>query len=345
MRRLFFYEQIPLLFAYSQQLFFVLWVFYLDVGRWSSTFSYAVWFSLCILFFYFIYRYCTHRRFYRRLSLPLKDLDHSLQDLGNASLPSALSRLLGEQSRFYQEELLAHQDRKKKHLIFIHQWVHQMKIPLSVLHLIAQEGDVESHLDSVREEVDRLKRGLEMVLYTSRLDAFAHDFHVHPVQLQKLLSTLVSENKYLFIRNRVFPKLEVPEDLWIESDVKWISFVFTQLLTNAVRYSVGDNKKIRFTASMRGQRVVVAVEDEGVGIPREDIDHVFQPYYTGVNGRRYRESTGMGLYLVHEVCERLGYQVELESQRDKGTKVSIVFGERIQGDFFSRAKLGNLRRI
>jgi signal transduction histidine kinase len=52
---------------------------------------------------------------------------------------------------------------------------------------------------------------------------------------------------------------------------------------------------------------------------------VFQPYFTGENGRRYPESTGMGLYLVREICGRLHHKVELDSKVGEGTSVRIVF--------------------
>ncbi|GJM80508.1 hypothetical protein HMSSN139_30040 [Paenibacillus sp. HMSSN-139] len=67
------------------------------------------------------------------------------------------------------------------------------------------------------------------------------------------------------------------------------------------------------------------VRDYGIGILTEDIRRVFEPYYTGQRGRQYSESTGMGLYLVREVCSRLGHRVELESAPGQGTTVRLLF--------------------
>lgn len=60
-------------------------------------------------------------------------------------------------------------------------------------------------------------------------------------------------------------------------------------------------------------------------IPKQDIKRVFDPYYTGENGRQFSESTGMGLYLVRQVCQRLGHKVELDSIRGEGTAVRLLF--------------------
>lgn len=98
-----------------------------------------------------------------------------------------------------------------------------------------------------------------------------------------------------------------------------------QLVTNAVRYSAGSGSKVTFSAFPRGRQVVLEVRDRGVGIPAQDLSRVFDPYFTGENGRMFTESTGMGLYLVRQVCSKLGHEVELESQKGEGTALRLVF--------------------
>ena len=65
--------------------------------------------------------------------------------------------------------------------------------------------------------------------------------------------------------------------------------------------------------------------DEGIGIPNKDIKRIFDPFFTGKNGRKYGESTGMGLYISKEVCNNLGHNIEVTSEINKGTQVSIIF--------------------
>ena len=52
---------------------------------------------------------------------------------------------------------------------------------------------------------------------------------------------------------------------------------------------------------------------------------MFEPFFTGENGRNFGESTGMGLYIVKRVCDNLGHKVEIKSEIKKGTQVSILF--------------------
>ena len=65
-------------------------------------------------------------------------------------------------------------------------------------------------------------------------------------------------------------------------------------------------------------------EDEGIGSP-EDIPRIFEPFFTGQNGRLVPESTGMGLYFVRQVLARLGHTVEVQSAVGRGTAITITF--------------------
>jgi signal transduction histidine kinase len=82
---------------------------------------------------------------------------------------------------------------------------------------------------------------------------------------------------------------------------------------------------VTLAAFEEGRSVILEIQDHGVGIPREDLPRVFRPFYTGENGRKFKESTGMGLYLVKNIIERLNHEIEIESEVGKGTKIRIMF--------------------
>ena len=97
---------------------------------------------------------------------------------------------------------------------------------------------------SVQEEVERLKRGLEMVLMNARFENFEDDMQIEQVPLKLLVTATINENKRLFITNRVFPDVQIEDDLIVMSDAKWLRFVIEQFITNAVKYTFEENKKI-----------------------------------------------------------------------------------------------------
>ncbi|RRJ66277.1 sensor histidine kinase [Paenibacillus oralis] len=322
--RLFIREQRPLIVVYVLQLIVITLVYWLDGYRHLTISLYAALLSTCLLAAYLVFRYLTNRTFYRRLEEPRGAIRGFGEVEPGSPLSDSLQQLLKTQYRFYLAEISEQQSKIDGHLHFINQWVHQMKTPLSVIHLMVQNDD-DPKAVAIGDEVDRLRKGLEMVLYTARLDTFEHDFLVETLDLEQLVRSVVSAQKRLFIRRKVFPVIELEETLTIASDEKWLSFVLTQIVTNAVRYTTGENGKIRFRAFAREREVVLEIADEGVGIPESDLPRVFDAYFTGENGRSFQESTGMGLYLVKQICGKLGHRVELESQAGHGTTVRIVF--------------------
>jgi len=318
--KLFFREHLPLIIVNIIQMIVVLSIYILDGYRNYLTAFYSLFIGIVLLTVYLFYRYVTHKHFYRRLSHPTHKLDEVNEILGFAPLPEALTQLLKSQYTEYMNELHLQERKRNDHLTFINQWVHQMKTPLSVIQLITQEEEDE-RFTSIQEEVDKIGKGLDMVLYAARLEVFEHDFQVGPVNLRKITEQTITENKRLFIKNRVYPEIQIDPNIMIESDEKWLMFILNQLITNAVKYSVGKSQKI----FIYGSEEHIEVRDNGIGIPKADIKRVFNPFYTGENGRLYRESTGMGLYLVKEICDRIGHEIKIESEVEKGTTVKITF--------------------
>ncbi|MCJ7840141.1 sensor histidine kinase [Lederbergia sp. NSJ-179] len=321
--KLFLKDHFPLIMMNILQMMVVLLVYWMDGYRKFSLIFYSLFLGVVILSLYLIFRYIRHRKFYTRMSKSLEKMDEAFEILEDTPLSNALAGLLKQQHRLYVNDLLQQEKRRSDHLAFINQWVHQMKTPLSVIELITQENDDE-HLESIREETDKLEKGLEMVLYAARLEVFEQDFQVEPVSLKEVIEEAIRENKRFFIKSHVYPENKVSATM-VESDKKWLEFIFSQLITNAVKYSAGKAQKVVIFETKNQLETIVTVQDNGVGIPKTDIKRVFNPFFTGENGRLYRESTGMGLYLVKEVCEKLGHKIEISSVQGEGTSVKLYF--------------------
>jgi len=328
--KLFLREHLPLTIFFLVQVAITSLIYWLDNSHRSSTIWYAVLISFVLYGTYLTFRYMTHRKFYARLSTKLTHLDESIADYGDSPLSTELHELLQSQYSHFQNNTHSLKAKLDQHVTFINQWVHQMKTPVSVVHLILQKEDHPA-FDSVQDEMDRIKKGLDTILYTARLETFSRDFKAETVPLAALVSSITSEQKRLFIRNRVFPNVDINPSIVVASDTKWLSFVLIQLVTNAVKYSAERSQKISIQAFHRGKQVALEIRDEGVGIPPQDLKRVFDPYFTGENGRKYQESTGMGLYLAKEICNQLNHRIELESKVDVGTTVRLIFQEDLGG--------------
>ncbi|KKO54632.1 sensor histidine kinase [Paenibacillus sp. DMB20] len=326
--RLFLREQRPLIFVYVAQLLVITLIYRLAGFRNMEISLYAGMVSGCLLIGYLVFRYVANRPFYKRLEQPFVSADPQGEPFSGGSsqtpLAEALQQVLRNQFRQYSTELHNYKHRIESHLQFINQWAHQMKTPVSVMHLILQKKDDPDSM-AIGDELDRLKKGLELMLHTARLDTFEHDFYVESLSLEQVVRSAASEQKRLFIRRRIFPAVDIQTGLSVTSDEKWLSFVLSQLMTNAVRYTPGEQGKVFFHGCRRGTDVILEIRDEGIGIPPGDLPRVFEPYFTGENGRRYQESTGMGLYLVQQICGKLGHGLDIQSSPGKGTTVTITF--------------------
>ncbi|MFC4401486.1 sensor histidine kinase [Gracilibacillus xinjiangensis] len=228
----------------------------------------------------------------------------------------------------YKQELEKLYAEKKHESMFIQQWVHQMKTPLSVMQLILEkESGSISHATKadLEEELDRIKHGLQLALYQARLQHFERDFHVEKIPFTELLRTTIQDYKSSFIRNHVYPKVDIDDSVTIYSDPKWLRFVLEQITSNAIKYASGTNTLIQYTVTNSSGVYQLHIKDEGIGIPKQDLRKVFDPFFTGYNGRHYQESTGMGLYLSKQICDALNHRLTVHSLVNKGTTVTITF--------------------
>lgn len=323
--KLFWKDQLPLLLFYLLQMLLVPSLYWLTgEDRPLSIMLYGIVLSTVVLLLYLGYRYIQYRNLYTALCDPVSLTHEQLVSMGEAPLPEAIHELLQLIDRQYQEQVNTHVRRMDQHIVFMNRWVHQMKTPLSVIQLTLQDLEDEAAA-SIQEELDRLRRGLEMVIYTSRLDRFEEDFQVEPLLLHKAVSEAVAENRRLFIRRNIRADIQVGANFAVYSDAKWLMFMLSQILTNAVNYTPGTGKCVTISAQRRDSDIILDITDQGIGISPEDLKRVFNPYFTGERGRQYHESTGMGLYLVREVCKRLGHKVELQSKLGEGTTVRLSF--------------------
>jgi two-component system, OmpR family, sensor histidine kinase YxdK len=303
---------------------FLIALFWLEGFRNMDTAIYAVTISILSIMSFLVIRYMLRRRYLAKIVELPATMEDALQKNAKTTEYALTERYLNQLYKLYQHEvqsLYATQSRQYK---FMNQWVHQMKTPVSVLELLLQQ---EEELDkkSVQEEVERLKRGLEMVLMHARLENFEDDMQIVKVPLKSIVTTTINDNKRLFITNRVFPEVQIEEDLIVMSDSKWLRFLIEQFITNAVKYTFEPYKKIYISTTQTEHHVHLTIRDEGIGIPKSDLSRVTKAFYTGENGRKTGESTGMGLYIAKEICNQLGHQLNITSEVGQGTTIEVIF--------------------
>lgn len=288
---------------------------------------YILLFNSFILVCFLIYRYYKNKEVYKLLEDGIKNFDEAFIDLGNSLLGEKISSILKQEHSIYENEIIKCNNTYEEHLTFINQWVHQMKTPLSTIKLLTQEYEGEEPVESMKVEVDKLNKGLNMAMYFARLDSFRKDFIVEKVSLHNLVLSKVNEEKQMFIKSRIVPRIEIDKSIEVNSDAKWMKFILEQLIVNGLKYSKDYGKELIIKAYEDKDNIKLSICDKGIGIPKKDIKRVFDPFFTGENGRKFGESTGMGLYIVKKVCDYLGHNISIDSKVLEGTSVTIIFNK------------------
>lgn len=226
---------------------------------------------------------------------------------------------LAQQKVELQEQKLMLLERQDELLA----WVHDMKSPMTAMQLLTEQiGDVDVK-ERLEAEWLRVYLLLDQQLHATRLMTIEQDNRMEKVLLK---AVLVQEIKAL--RSWCFDKQIAVEmnnvELDIITDRKWLGFIVRQVLSNAVKYSnVGG--EVQLYATIESDQVVLVIQDNGIGIKKEDLPRVFRKSYTGTIGRETSTATGMGLYLAKQAADSLNIKFMIESTEAVGTTVKIRF--------------------
>jgi len=303
---------------------FVLVLYWLDGFRGINTAIYSIIMSLLLTAGFLVGRFIMRRSYYAAILRKPEKMEDALIRNVQTTEQRQSTVFMRDLYGLYQNEVQSLYASQHRQLQFVNQWVHQMKTPISVINLLLQE-DGELDKRSIREEVDKIQRGLDVVLVNARLETFEEDMQIERVGLKSLIQQIVTDHKRLFITNGVFPVISIDESLVVATDAKWIKIVIGQFVTNAVKYTFEKGKRVYLTAEQTGRGFELTIRDEGIGIPASDLKRVTKAFFTGENGRLTGESTGMGLYIADEVCSKLGHPLTIESEVGQGTSVKILF--------------------
>ena len=199
---------------------------------------------------------------------------------------------------------------------FITLWTHQVKTPLTALELMAQELDMADQT-AVRNRLFEIEQYCDMILQYLRIDGKGSDYVLQEYQIRSIVNQSVKYFSRVFISKGISVKVEIPEENTIVTDEKWLVFALKQIISNALKYTnegcitidMPDSNSIRVT-------------DTGIGISQQDLPRIFERGYTGYNGRKDKKATGIGLFLVKTIIEKLNGRVIIESEPGKGTSVT-----------------------
>ena len=222
---------------------------------------------------------------------------------------------------------------------FISQFIHAMKTPVTIIDLAIQKAQDNTDSDMSCQSYDLIndisvenKRQMDMLnnlLEYLRLEEFSRDYIPEAVDLLDELNSVINNRKRSFIYNNVLPNTSniANQRFTVLTDIKWNRVLIDQVISNAIKYSssVEQMKSIDFSIVNEVKHTKLIIKDHGIGIPEHDLSKITEPFFTGQNGRTQKNATGIGLYIVKLIAEKLGHEVEFQSEVGKGTSVIISY--------------------
>jgi PAS domain S-box-containing protein len=210
---------------------------------------------------------------------------------------------------------------------------HELKTPVALIKGYADtllredacwdQETMQESLTVILEESDRLNQLIDNLLDASRLQAGGLPLEMKQVALDALAERVASRFRTQTEIHEI--ALRFPPDFpAIEGDAGRLEQVLNNLISNAIKYSP-DGGRIEISGRALSDEVVVAVSDEGEGIPFEEQPRVFERFYRGARERRQRTpGAGLGLYLARAIVEAHNGRMWIESGPKKGTVVSFA---------------------
>lgn len=217
------------------------------------------------------------------------------------------------------------ENSKEEYLLFLDSFIHEIKTPISALSLYADNNDKK-----IKEEVLKISRLVDKMLFYAKSDVVEKDYFIKEVTLADLVHPVLLEYKNYLLNYSFKVEVKNLDNLVVYTDIKWLNFIIEQILNNSLKYQNKKERIVRIKGIDDKNNIKLVIYDNGVGIKESDLSKVFEKGFTGSN-RSKKNASGIGLYLVKKLCDKLGIDIKIESVYLKYTKVIITFPK---GNYF-----------
>ena len=273
---------------------------------------------------------------YRKKNNLYKELKNNLEKLDSKYLISEiintpdfiegkiLKNTIQETGKSMLENVNSYKQLQEDYKEYIELWIHEIKIPIATSKLIIENNKNEV-TKSIDEELDEIENYTEQALFYARSNTVNKDYVVTKSNLKEIVNGAILKNKRALLSNKISIELhDVEKEVFTDS--KWATFIINQIIQNSIKYSKKEGKKVEIYTKANNENIILYIKDNGIGIKKGEITRVFEKGFTGENGRIInKKSTGIGLYLCKKLCNKLGLGIELNSEKNIGTEVKIIF--------------------
>ena len=315
------------------------------------TFIHLIVFTTC-----FLYPYFEKVRFHQVICEQLDMIDQKTLVHELISPKTNEERLfhqeISELNRYMIDQINQYKIKFEDFKEYLELWVHEVKLPISALRLSLAQAKFQNK-QSLFLELDRLDDYVNQILYLVRSEHVEKDYQISESNLSEIIKRVALKNQSIIIDSHI--DFEVKNvDRIVETDPKWLEFILNQILANSIKYRKKKFPKIQIYTEETPKSIVLHIFDNGIGIPSSDQSRIFQKAFTGHNGRLFdfdqkkinlmaetsNKSTGMGLYIVKKLIEKLGHRISVCSIECQYTDIMIAFAK---NDYYKNVRNRNIK--
>lgn len=249
-----------------------------------------------------------------------------LVNLGILAASSAAAYFLAGRTLKPIKEMVDEQNR------FITDASHELRTPITSLKSEIEVSlrdqklnlaDTKKLLKSNLEEVDNLQALSDSLIRLTQYQSINDRINFGQISLADVVSEALRKVSHLSKQKKITFKNEVNE-LTLNGDEQNLVELFVILLDNAIKYS-GERKVVSVISRKTNDHIIVEVRDQGVGVTRDEIPHLFERFYRGDKSRTKKNTPGygLGLSIAKQIVEKQGGTISVESEPGKGSTFTI----------------------
>jgi two-component system phosphate regulon sensor histidine kinase PhoR len=212
---------------------------------------------------------------------------------------------------------------------------HELRTPLTTIKGYAEtllEGALKEEVafqfvQVIKRHTDRLTKIVEDLLMLSKIETKEFQLKMEVIPVQNLIVDIIDFVKEPAERKKIsLSRNEIPSSLAVQADRNHLEQILINLLDNAIKYTPEGGRVIVSVVEKDSKDIQFSVEDNGIGIPKEDLSRIFERFYRVDKGRsKELGGTGLGLSIVKHLVQAHGGRVWVESQRGKGSTFYFTF--------------------
>ena len=272
------------------------------------------------------------------LTKPITDLSRSMRKMGKGDLsvrvPVRGSGELRELAENYNTMAAQLERLDKTRSQFVSNASHELKTPLATMKIMLEtvmyQPDMpaelrEEFMQDMNHEIDRLTGIITDLLTLTKMDSEKGEMKKEPVDMSALTTEVLHLLTPAAEKRGQMLDFSITPDIRLNGDRDRLYQILYNLTDNAIKYSP-DGGKISVILREEERGIVWRVRDNGVGIPKEDQEHIFERFYR-VDKARSRETggTGLGLSIVKQLVTMHGGEITVRSEPGRGSEFKVVF--------------------